>query len=91
MSTYATPTVEGTDTDRQDVALVETGGGLLVYAIEREYRPHLGRETEVARRLIGFADVTDWDAIDEAARARGHSHGDVLHLPELKDVTRRSD
>ena len=91
MSTYATPTVEGTDTDRQHVALVETGGGLLVYAIEREYRPHLGRETEVARRLIGFADVTDWDAIGEAARARGHSHGDVLHLPILGDVTRRSD
>ncbi|OYR81698.1 hypothetical protein DJ71_13080 [Halorubrum sp. E3] len=69
--------------DGADVAVADTGAGLLVYVVEREYRSHIDRETEVARELIGFADVEDWDAIDEAVRARGHGHGDVLHLPEF--------
>ena len=67
----------------RDLAVADTGAGLLVYEREREYRSHLGRETEIARRLIGFADVTDWDVIAEAVRARGGGHGDVLHLPEF--------
>jgi hypothetical protein len=71
------------DVDPADVAVADTGAGLLVYVVEREYRSHINRETEVARELIGFADVEDWDAIDEAVRARGHGHGDVLHLPEF--------
>jgi len=71
------------DVDAADVAVADTGAGLLVYVVEREYRSHIDRETEVARELIGFADVEDWDAIDEAVRARGHGHGDVLHLPEF--------
>jgi len=67
----------------EDLAVADTGAGLLVYEVEREYRSHLGRETEIARRLIGFADVTDWDVIADAVRARGRGHGDVLHLPEF--------
>lgn len=67
--------------DRLTVA--DTGAGLLVYEVEYEYREHLGRETEIARRLIGFADVTDWEVIADAVRARGHGHGDVLHFPEF--------
>ena len=67
----------------EDVAIADVGGGLLVYVVEREYRSHLDRETEIARELIGFADVEDWDTVDEAVRARGHGHGDVLHLPEF--------
>lgn len=71
------------DVDPADVAVADTGAGLLVYVVEREYRSHIDRETEVARELIGFADVEDWDTVDEAVRARGHGHGDVLHLPEF--------
>lgn len=67
----------------EDLTVADTGAGLLVFEVEREYREHLGRETEIARRLLGFADVTDWDVIAEAVRARGHGHGDVLHLPEF--------
>lgn len=69
--------------DEADVAVADTGAGLLVFVVEREYRDHLDRDVEVARELIGFADVQDWDAIDEAVRARGHGHGDTLHLPEF--------
>jgi len=71
------------DVDTADVAVADTGAGLLVFEVEREYRDFLDRDVEVARELIGFADVQDWDAIDEAVRARGHGHGDVLHLPEF--------
>jgi len=66
-----------------DLTVADTGAGLLVYELEHEYRAHLGRETEIARRLIGFAGVTDWDAITEAVTARGHDRGDALHLPEF--------
>ena len=89
MSTYETDSLEPDEQttelpcDPEDVTVADTGAGLLVYEVEREYREHLGRETEIARRLIGFADVTDWDVIAEAVRARGRGHGDVLHLPEF--------
>lgn len=71
------------DLDPEDVTAAATGAGMLIYVIEREYREHLGREVEVGRGLIGFADVDDWETIEQAARARGHSSGDVLHLPEF--------
>ena len=89
MSTYETTRQESDEQttelpcDSEDVTVADTGAGLLVYEVEREYREHLGRETEIARRLIGFADVTDWDVIAEAVRAQGRGHGDVLHLPEF--------
>jgi hypothetical protein len=88
MSTYETTRQESDEPtadlpDAEDLAVADTGAGLLVYEVEREYREHLGREKEIARRLIGFADVSDWDVIAEAVRARGRGHGDVLHLPEF--------
>jgi 2,4-dienoyl-CoA reductase-like NADH-dependent reductase (Old Yellow Enzyme family) len=85
MSTNTTPKDEPTDTElpTDNLAVADTGAGLLVYELEYEYRTHLGRETEVARRLIGFADVSDWNAIAEAVRARGGGAGDVAHLPEF--------
>lgn len=89
MSTYETAAQESDEQtaelpcDPEDVTVADTGAGLLVYEVEREYREHLGREKEIARRLIGFADVSDWDVIAEAVRARGRGHGDVLHLPEF--------
>lgn len=66
----------------ENLTVADTGAGILVYAVEHEYRSHLGRETEIARRLIGFADVTDWDAITDAVTARSHGRGDALNLPE---------
>lgn len=88
MSTYETtrqetdePTPDHLDAD--DVTIADTGAGLLVYAFEREYNQLLGREVETTRQLLGFADVTDWDAVTAAVRARGHGHGDVLTLPEF--------
>jgi hypothetical protein len=59
-------------------------GGELVYDIETEHRPHLDREVRVARRLVGFANVTDWDGIRSALVKRGHGVGALHHLPVLE-------
>lgn len=67
----------------QEIAVADTGAGLLVYEVITEYRQTLGREKEIARKLIGFSDVSDWDTVESATRARGHTAGDVLHLPEF--------
>jgi hypothetical protein len=53
---------------------VPVDGGVLIY--ERR---------EVGKELVGFEDVTNWDELGEAVVARGHSRGDVLHLPELDE------
>lgn len=66
--------------DTEDIAIADTGAGLLVF--ERKHYEHPGDETEITRRLIGFANVTDRDVIIDAARTRGHD--DVLHLPEFE-------
>jgi len=39
--------------DTDNVAVADTGAGLLVFAVETEHRAHLGREVEAGRRLIG--------------------------------------
>ena len=62
----------------------DVDGGQLVYAVETEYRDHLGREVKAARRLAGFANVTDWDAIRSALIKRGHGVGALHHLPVLE-------
>ena len=59
-------------------------GGQLVYGVETEYRDHLSRETKVARRLVGFANVTDWDAVRSALIKRGHGVGALHHLPVVE-------
>lgn len=51
---------------------VPIAGGTLVY----EGRA-LGKE------LVGFTDVTDWNALADGLAARGHGRGHVHHLPEL--------
>ena len=89
MPTYETAVQESDEQttelpcDPEDGTVADTGSGLLVDEVEREYWVPLGREKKIARRLIGFADVTDWDAIAGAVRARGWGHGDVLHLLEF--------
>jgi len=64
------------------VDLVETGGGLLVFTVETEYRPHLHQEIEIARELSGFANVSDWVMVRESLRCRGLSVGAAVNLPE---------
>lgn len=51
---------------------VPVDGGVLVY---RPLPKCYGRE------LVGFANVTDWEAFENAVRTRGHGSGALLHLP----------
>lgn len=53
---------------------VPVDGGVLVY---QDCRDRVGRE------LVGFEDVTDWDALQRALAARGHARGAIYHLPVL--------
>lgn len=77
---HTTETVsEAQQRERDDV-----DGGQLVYGVETEYRAHLGHEVKTARRLVGFANVTDWDAIRSALIKRGHGVGALHHLPVLE-------
>ena len=61
-------------------------GGELVYDVETEYRSHPDREVSVARRLVGFANVTDWDGIRSALIKRGHGVGAIHHLPVFEEA-----
>ena len=85
MSVHDTAEVETvepvTELPTDEVAVADTGAGLLVFAVEREHRAHLGREVEVARELLGFADVTDWSTIATALRSRGLGVGATTNLP----------
>ncbi len=86
MSTNETTEFEtvGQDTElpTENVAVADTGAGMLVFAVETEYRSHLDREAEISRELIGFADVSDWSAIGEALQSRGLGVGATTNLPE---------
>jgi hypothetical protein len=61
--------------DHQDAPRFEydrVDGGTLVYVVESD-----------GRRLHGFADVTDWDAVRSELVRRGHDVGAVHHLPNI--------
>lgn len=60
--------------------VVPLAGGAAVY---------LDAPPTVGARLVGLADVTDTEALADGLRARGHGHGDLLHLPEI-DVAERT-
>jgi len=64
-----------TDVDAGDRQRVPVAGGVLVYEARG-----------VGRELVGFRDVTDWDDVADALRARGHGTGAIYHLPELDDL-----
>lgn len=57
-----------------DVVVEETDAGLLVYEEIDEYG---------SRRLIGFADVTDRDAMRDELIKRGKGVGALHHLPNF--------
>jgi len=61
-------------------------GGELVFDVETEHRSHLDREVRIARRLVGFANVTDWDSIRSALIKRGRGVGAMHHLPVFEEV-----
>jgi len=63
-------------------------GGELVFDVETEHRSHLDREVRIARRLVGFANVTDWDGIRSALIKRGHGVGAIHHLPVFEEANR---
>jgi hypothetical protein len=70
----------------QDVPRFEydpVDGGTLVYVVRREEREHLEEPVETERRLYGFVDVDDWNAVRSALSRRGHDIGAVHHLPTL--------
>ena len=86
MSVSETQTQEASGTELStddELVVADTGGGCLVLAVETEHRDHLDREVEVAKRLVGFADVSDWSAIRDALRARGLGVGATTTLPEV--------
>jgi len=64
------PTDKGASTD--SYSRVPVSGGTLVYEPDG-----------LGKRLVGFEDVRDWDALADAVAARGHERGAALHLPEL--------
>lgn len=81
-SAIDTPTAnESLENDELEVD--EIDGGALVYEVEREYRPHIGRDVVVCRTLAGFAKVTEWDLVRAELRRRGHDVGAVHHLPSF--------
>lgn len=81
-STIDTPT-ENESHECDDLEIDEISGGALVYEVETEYRPHVGRDVVVGRTLAGFARVTDWDLVRAELRKRGHGVGAVHHLPSF--------
>lgn len=73
-----------TTADDDELTIADTDEGMLAFDVE--YRPHLGREVEVARELIGFVDVSDWKAIAEALQARGLGVRATTSLPVFDSV-----
>lgn len=69
--------------EEDSLELVDTGAGWLVFELHTEERRV---RTVVAKRLLGFYHVTDWDEVEQAVERRGHDAGDVLHLPEFDTI-----
>lgn len=87
MSAYDTAEIETvestTELTTDEIAIADTGSGVLVFDVTTEYRASIDREVEVARELVAFADVDDWSVIAEALRTRGFGVGATTQLPEL--------
>lgn len=77
----------GSHQDVQRFEYVTVGGGTLVYLVRREFRDHVDEPVATERRLYGFADVTDWDAVRSELCRRGHDVGTIHHLPHLEHGT----
>jgi len=64
--------LEERDESEGERSRVPVAGGVLVY-----------ESRAVGKELVGFTDVSDWDDVADALRARGHGTGAIFHLPEL--------
>jgi hypothetical protein len=53
---------------------VPVSGGVLVYETRA-----------VGKKLVGFENVDNWDALADALAANGHSRGAMFDLPELDE------
>lgn len=69
--------------DEESLELVDTGAGWLVFEQITEER---AVRTVVAKRLLGFYHVSDWDEVKRVVEKRGHTSGDVLNLPEFDTI-----
>lgn len=74
-----------THQDVQHYEYEDVDGGTLVYVPITEPREGRRGRRRVGRRLFGFRDVTDWDAIRSELTRRGHDVGAVHHLPVLDE------
>lgn len=81
--THTLPNVNRGRGEEESLELVDTGGGWLVFEQLTEERD---TRTVVAKRLLGFYHVTDWDEVQEAVENRGHGTGAVLNLPEFETI-----
>lgn len=68
-----TPRTEIVSTDGR-IKTDRVNGGILVYV----------HDDGPGRRLAGFADVSDWDAIRSELARRGHGVGAMHHLEEYE-------
>lgn len=58
----------------RDQTRVPCAGGVLVF-----------EPRELGKELVGFEEVTDWDDVADALRARGLDHGAIYNLPVFDD------
>ena len=75
------PDVQQLEYDRVD-------GGTIVYGAVYERGDFRSRPVRNGRRLCGFANVTDWDAVRSELARRGHDVGAIHHLPVIDNTTR---
>lgn len=73
---------ESTESTNRPRERVPVSGGILVYAVEREHRAHLGRSVRVSRELVDFERVTARSELAGALAARGHARGAAYRLSE---------
>lgn len=69
--------------ENSELEIAEIDGGALVYEVETEYRPHLGRDVVVCRTLAGFATISDRKLVRAELRKRGHGVGAIHQLPRF--------
>jgi hypothetical protein len=70
--------------DESQIDLERTTAGVFVWAVDTEHRDHLDHRAENSRRLIGFAEVEDDDALRDELIRRGLGTGAVHNLPRFE-------
>lgn len=78
--------IEAADKDLlpRGVYVEHTDAGGLVYENIHQYDEIHECDRIVGRRYVGFVDVESWEAMRAELESRGHSAGDLYHLPEYR-------